>query len=539
MSMMPTREGVAPSPAGDALARPASAGIRDARSRLARYDALVDAGEVRARDRQHGKGKRTTRERLELLFDPGTFHETNRLMGADVQAGAPGCAVVTGLGRVFGRTVAAYAQDFSIRGGTLGTAEGHKIVRLIEQAVRIGVPIVAIADSGGARIQEGVAALAQYGRIFRATCHASGRVPQISLVLGPCAGGAVYCPALTDLIIMTRDNSDMFVTGPEVVRQATGEDIGRDELGGGLVHSTVSGVAHYLADDETDAIDYARTVLGYLPSCADEDPPVYEYAGVSSDEGPDEELAALVPERDREPYDMRDVIGRIVDHGEFVQVHERYASSALVGFACIEGRPVGVVANQPAVASGVLDVDSSEKIAHFVRLCDAFNLPVITLVDTPGYRPGSDQEHAGIIRRGATMIYAYAQARVPLVTVVLRKAFGGAYIVMGSRSLGADAVFAWPTARIAVLGAQAAVSIIHHHDLAAARERGEDVEALRSRLARDYESRVLNADLALRTGQIDAMIDPARTRETIVTALASLAGKRRGEPPRHHGNPPF
>ncbi|WP_314686129.1 acyl-CoA carboxylase subunit beta [uncultured Bifidobacterium sp.] len=534
-----TPKGRARAAAGNAVARPVSAVARAADPRLARYEALVDAGERRALDRQHAKGKRTARERIGLLVDPGTFQETNRLMGADAEAGAPGCAVVTGLGRVSGRTVAVYAQDFSVRGGTLGTAEGHKIVRLIEQAVRIGVPVVAIVDSGGARIQEGVAALAQYGRIFHATCHASGRVPQISLVLGPCAGGAVYCPALTDLIVMTRDNSNMFVTGPEVVREATGEDIGRDDLGGGLVHGSVSGVAHYLADDEEDAIDYVRTVLGYLPSCADEEPPVYEYRAVSSEKGPDEALAAIMPERDREPYDMRDVIGRIVDYGEFVQVHGLYAPSALVGFACIQGRPVGVVANQPAVASGVLDVDSSEKIARFVRLCDAFNLPVITLVDTPGYRPGSDQEHAGIIRRGATMIYAYAQARVPLVTVVLRKAFGGAYIVMGSRSLGADAVFTWPTARIAVLGARAAVGIIHHRDLAAARERGEDVEALRSRLALDYDGRVLNADLALRTGQIDAMIDPARTRETIVTALASLSGKRRGEPPRHHGNPPF
>ena len=519
---------------------PAEADRQPLRPAISRAADLARAGENRACAKQHAKGKKTARERLDLLFDPGSFRETGRFIGADINNDRSGCAVVTGMGQVRGRTVAAYAQDFSIRGGTLGAVEGDKILRLMDEAMRIGAPIVALLDSGGARIQEGVAALSRYGGIFRATCRASGTVPQISLILGPCAGGAVYCPALTDLIIMTRENSHMFVTGPDVVREATGETIGMDELGGGLLHGTVSGVAHYLAQDETDAIDYARVVLSYLPSNCMEQAPRYDYVATRADRRTADALSSIVPERDREPYDMREVIGLIVDYGEFVQVHEMYAGSALTGFACIDGRSVGIVANQPSVMGGVLDVESSEKIARFVRLCDAFNLPVVTLVDTPGYRPGSDQERAGIIRRGAKVIYAYAEAQVPLVTVVLRKAFGGAYIVMGSRSIGADEVFAWPTSRIAVLGAKGAVDIIHRRDLITAREGGGDVEALRRTLVDDYENRVVNANLALETGQIDAMIDPAQTRDVLASSLSALESKRRAvHGPRHHGNPPL
>ena len=402
------------------------------------------------------------------------------------------------------------------------------------------MPIVAIVDSGGARIQEGVAALTQYGRIFRKTCEASGYVPQISLILGPCAGGAVYCPALTDLIIMTRENSDMFVTGPDVVKAATGEIISMADLGGGEVHTRRSGVAHYLGADESDAIDYARTVLAYLPSNCGEQPPVYAYAATRAERETAKRLARIVPDNDRQPYDMLDVIRCIVDYGEFVQVHELFAASALVGFACVEGRPVGIVANQPNVNAGILDVDSSEKIARFVRLCDAFNLPVVTLVDTPGYKPGAEQEHAGIIRRGAKVIYAYANAQVPLVTVVLRKAFGGAYIVMGSKAIGADMNFAWPSSQIAVLGAAGAVNIIHRHDLAKAKASGKDVEALRAKYIADYEETTVNANLSLELGQIDAMIDPEQTREAIVASLATLATKRRVRAnDKHHGNQPL
>ncbi|AKV56206.1 methylmalonyl-CoA carboxyltransferase [Bifidobacterium actinocoloniiforme DSM 22766] len=501
---------------------------------------LAREAERNARAKQGAKGKGTARERLDLLFDSGSFEEIGRFAGGDIEGGRAGAAVITGFGLVYGRKVAVYAQDFSVRGGTLGSAEGAKICRLMDQAIDLGVPIVALIDSGGARIQEGVAALTQYGRIFRKTCQASGFVPQISLILGPCAGGAVYCPALTDLIIMTKSNSNMFVTGPDVVKAATGETISMDQLGGGQVHASVSGVAHYLGEDEADAIDYARTVLAYLPSNCQEEPPTYAYASGRAEQAAAKRLATIVPSNDRQPYDVLDVISAVVDYGEFVQVQELFARSAVVGFACVEGHPVGVVANQPLVDAGSLDVDSSEKVARFVNMCDAFNLPVITLVDTPGYKPGSDQEHAGIIRRGAKVIAAYANAQVPLVTVVLRKAFGGSYIVMGSKAIGADMNFAWPSSQIAVLGAQGAVGIIHRRDLQKAKEEGRDVDALRERLAAEYEEKTVNANLSLEMGEIDAMIDPEQTREAVVGSLRTLASKRRRRiVDKHHGNQPL
>ena len=482
----------------------------------------------------------TARERLGLLLDTGSFEEIGRFRGGDINGGKAGSAVITGFGDVYGRKIAVYAQDFSVRGGTLGRAEGEKICHLMDMALDLKVPIVAIVDSGGARIQEGVAALTQYGHIFRKTCDASGFVPQISLILGPCAGGAVYCPALTDLIVMTKENSDMFVTGPDVVKAATGETISMNDLGGGLVHSTKSGVAHYLGEDEADAIDYARTVLAYLPSNSDAQPPMYAYATTRADRETAKRLTDIVPDNDRQPYDVLDVIRCIVDYGEFVQVHELFATSAVVGFACIDGRPIGVVANQPNVRAGILDVDASEKVARFVRLCDSFNLPVITLVDTPGYKPGADQEHAGIIRRGAKVIYAYANAQVPMVTVVLRKAFGGAYIVMGSKAIGADMNFAWPSSQIAVLGATGAVNIIHRKDFVKAKEAGEDVDALRAKLAAEYERTTVNANLSLEMGEIDAMIDPEQTRQAIAESLRLLADKKRvRRTTKHHGNQPL
>ena len=471
---------------------------------------LARAAEERARDKQHAKGKKTARERLDLLFDTGTFEEIGRFQGGNIAGGNAGAAVITGFGQVYGRKVAVYAQDFSVKGGTLGTAEGEKICRLMDMAIDLKVPIVAIVDSGGARIQEGVAALTQYGRIFRKTCEASGFVPQLSLILGPCAGGAVYCPALTDLIIMTRENSNMFVTGPDVVKASTGETISMADLGGGEVHNRVSGVAHYLGEDESDAIDYARTVLAYLPSNSESKPPVYAYAVTRAERETAKRLATIVPTNERQPYDMLEVIRCIVDYGEFVQVQELFGASAL------------------------------EKVARFVRLCDAFNLPVVTLVDVPGYKPGSDQEHAGIIRRGAKVIYAYANAQVPMVTVVLRKAFGGAYIVMGSKAIGADLNFAWPSSQIAVLGAAGAVNIIHRHDLAKAKASGQDVDALRAKYIKEYETSTVNANLSLEIGQIDGMIDPEQTREVIVESLATLATKRRVKrTTKHHGNQPL
>ena len=501
---------------------------------------LARDAEQKASERQHAKGKSTARERLDLLFDTGTFEEIGRFNGGDINNDVAGCAVITGFGEVYGKKVAVYAQDFSVRGGTLGRAEGQKICHLLDMALQLAVPVVALIDSGGARIQEGVNALTQYGRIFKKTCEASGLIPQISLILGPCAGGAVYCPALTDFIIMTREHSNMFVTGPDVVKAATGESISMDDLGGGYVHNSTSGVAHYLGEDEADAIDYARTVLAYLPQNCNQNPPTFAYAATRADRETAKQLATIVPSNDRQPYDVLDVIRAIVDYGEFVQVQELYAASAVVGFACIDGHSVGIVANQPKVNAGILDVNSSEKVARFVRLCDAFNLPVVTLVDTPGYKPGSDQEHAGIIRRGAKVIYAYANAQVPLVTVILRKAFGGAYIVMGSKSMGADFNYAWPTSQIAVLGAQGAVNIIHRKDLQKAKERGQDVDALRKKLVKNYENTTVNANLSLETGQIDAMIDPEQTRDVIANSLKILRSKKRvSRTGKHHGNQPM
>ena len=501
---------------------------------------LARDAEQKASERQHAKGKSTARERLDLLFDTGTFEEIGRFNGGDINNDVAGCAVITGFGEVYGKKVAVYAQDFSVRGGTLGSAEGQKICHLLDMALQLAVPVVALIDSGGARIQEGVNALTQYGRIFKKTCEASGLIPQISLILGPCAGGAVYCPALTDFIIMTREHSNMFVTGPDVVKAATGESISMDDLGGGYVHNSTSGVAHYLGEDEADAIDYARTILAYLPQNCNQNPPTFAYAATRADRETAKQLATIVPSNDRQPYDVLDVIRAIVDYGEFVQVQELYAASAVVGFACIDGHPVGIVANQPKVNAGILDVNSSEKVARFVRLCDAFNLPVVTLVDTPGYKPGSDQEHAGIIRRGAKVIYAYANAQVPLVTVILRKAFGGAYIVMGSKSMGADFNYAWPTSQIAVLGAQGAVNIIHRKDLQKAKERGQDVDALRKKLVENYENTTVNANLSLETGQIDAMIDPEQTRDVIANSLKILRSKKRvSRTGKHHGNQPM
>ena len=515
-------------------------GEQPIRAAVVRAAELARDAESNARTRQHAKGKMTARERLGLLLDTGSFEEIGRFRGGDINGGKAGSAVITGFGDVYGRKIAVYAQDFSVRGGTLGRAEGEKICHLMDMALDLKVPIVAIVDSGGARIQEGVAALTQYGHIFRKTCDASGFVPQISLILGPCAGGAVYCPALTDLIVMTKENSDMFVTGPDVVKAATGETISMNGLGGGLVHSTKSGVAHYLGEDEADAIDYARTVLAYLPSNSDAQPPMYAYAATRADRETAKRLTDIVPDNDRQPYDVLDVIRCIVDYGEFVQVHELFATSAVVGFACIDGRPIGVVANQPNVRAGILDVDASEKVARFVRLCDSFNLPVITLVDTPGYKPGADQEHAGIIRRGAKVIYAYANAQVPMVTVVLRKAFGGAYIVMGSKAIGADMNFAWPSSQIAVLGATGAVNIIHRKDFVKAKEAGEDVDALRAKLAAEYERTTVNANLSLEMGEIDAMIDPEQTRQAIAESLRLLADKKRvRRTTKHHGNQPL
>ncbi len=485
-------------------------------------DQLTEQAESRAGTRQHPAGKLTARERLEVLLDPNSFVEIGQFAGSSPSAGA---AVITGHGTVGGRRVAVYAQDFSNRGGTLGRAEGDKILTLMDIAMKMKIPIIALLDSGGARIQEGVVALTQYGRIFRKTCAASGVVPQISLILGPCAGGAVYSPALTDFIIMTRESSHMFVTGPEVVKAVTGESVSFEELGGAELHNFQSGVAHYLADSETDALEYTRALLSYLPSNCDEGTPKYSYESTAQELANASALDSLVPMSCRQPYDVVEVIRNLVDHGEFVEVQELFARNIVVGFACFDGNPVGIVANQPLFDAGTLDVDASEKASRFVRFCDAFDIPLVTLVDVPGYRPGTEQEQAGIIRRGAKMIFAFANATVPMVTVVLRKAYGGAYIVMGSKSLGADINYAWPSAEVAVMGADGAVSIMYRRELAAAAKAGEDVEALRTRLVQKYTDESINPDLSVAEGEFDAIITPSQTRQHLIESLALLTTK--------------
>nr|WP_227712804.1 acyl-CoA carboxylase subunit beta [Nanchangia anserum] len=433
-----------------------------------RSDELAAEAEKRARERQHPRGRMTARERLDHLLDEGSLRETDRFAGAATPADFLGSGVITGFGRIGGREVAVYAQDFSVRGGSLGDIEGEKIARLMRQAIDRRLPLFALLDSGGARIQDGVTSLARYGQIFALATEASGVIPQISVVLGPCAGGAVYGPALTDIVIMEREASYMFVTGPKVVQAATGEKISSADLGGADMHGSVSGVAHMVIDGERESLDAARAVLSYLPSHCGEAAPRYAFDGDDIGEAHARRVGDLVPEGAKQAYDMRDVIEALVDYGEFVEIHEHFAASVVVGFACIDGRAVGIVANQPNVDAGTLDVAASEKAARFVTLCDTFGLPVVTLVDVPGYRPGSEQERAGIIRRGAKLITAYASASVPLVTVIVRKAYGGAYIVMGSKSLGADVALAWPGAEIAVMGAEGAVDILHGKSLAAA-----------------------------------------------------------------------
>ncbi len=501
---------------------------------------LAAKAEEKATLRQHAKEKNTARERIAMFVDEGSFTEIGRFVGGNMAAGFLGAAVVTGIGEVDGRPMAVYAQDFSIAGGTLGEAEGDKIISLMDKALELRIPIVAMLDSGGARIQEGVVALSQYGRIFRKTVEASGVIPQISVILGPCAGGAVYCPALTDHIVKTREHAHMFVTGPDVVRATTGEDVSFADLGGAAMHNFQSGVAHYQAEDEADALDYTRALLTYLPSNCDAPARRWDYEDGPEDLISAQNIASLVPESSKQPYDMVAVIRHLVDYGEFVQVQELFAPSIVVGFACFNGESVGIVANQPLHEAGTLDVDASEKSGRFVQFCDAFNVPVVTLVDVPGYRPGTEQEQAGIIRRGAKLIWSYANATVPLVTVVLRKAYGGAYIVMGSKALGGDMNFAWPGAEIAVLGADGAVAITGRRELAAAKAAGRDVVKVQKQLADAYTRENVNPYLSVACGELDAIITPEDTRSTIVSALRILRTKDRTHPgTRRHGNMPM
>jgi propionyl-CoA carboxylase beta chain len=492
-------------------------------------------------DKQHAKGKLTAMERIEALLDDGSFQQIDGLTrhrshNFGLENDRPyGDGVITGYGTIDGRPVCVFAQDFTVFGGSLGEVFGEKIVKVMDLALKTGCPIIGINDSGGARIQEGVVSLGLYGEIFNRNVQASGVIPQISLIMGPCAGGAVYSPAITDFIVMVDKTSHMFITGPDVIKTVTGEDVAFEDLGGAQTHNSKSGVAHYMAADETDAFDYVRALLSYLPSNNLDEAPIYDAQAGLDITDHDRELDTLIPDSPNQPYDMHRVIEHVLDDDEFLEVQPLFAPNIVCGFGRVEGRPVGVVANQPMQFAGTLDIDASEKAARFVRTCDAFNVPVLTFVDVPGFLPGTGQEWDGIIRRGAKLIYAYAEATVPLVTVVTRKAYGGAYVVMGSKHLGADINLAWPTAQIAVMGAQGAVNILYRKELAAA----ADPEAERARIIEEYEEKLANPYAAAERGYMDRVILPHETRPMIVRALRALRTKRASRPPKKHGNIPL
>ena len=512
--------------------------IDDLRDRI---DEAVNAGSARAVKKQHPKGKKTARERIEMLVDADSFTEIDEFArhhatNFGMEENRPyGDGVVIGTATVDGRPIALYSQDFTVFGGSLGEVHADKIVKIADFALKSGIPLIGINDSGGARIQEGVASLNGYGKIFRLNTRSSGVIPQISLILGPCAGGSAYSPALTDFTVMVKETSNMFITGPDVIKTVTGEDVGMEELGGALTHNTKSGNAHYMADSEADAIDYVKALLSYLPSNNMDGSPVLPPTESLEKKASDTALNTLIPDSPNQPYDMKNLVQAIVDEGEFLEVHSLYAPNIVVGFARIEGQSIGIIANQPSQLAGTLDINSSEKAARFLRFCDAFNIPILTLVDVPGFMPGIEQEWNGIIRRGAKLLYAYAEASVPLVTLITRKAYGGAFIVMGSKYLGSDINFAWPTAEIAVMGAQGAVNILYRKELAGA----DNVEAKRAELITDYTEKFSNPYLAAERGTIDSVIEPEDSRQYITKAFRTLKTKRDILPARKHGNIPL
>ena len=512
-----------------------------------RLEEAVHAASAKAVEKQHAKGKKTARERILELLDEGSFVELDELArhrstAFGMERNRPyGDGVVTGYGTIDGRQVCVFAQDFTVFGGSLGQVFGEKIVKVMDLAMKTGCPVIGINDSGGARIQEGVVSLGLYGEIFRRNVHASGVIPQISLIMGPCAGGAVYSPAVTDFTVMVDQTSHMFITGPDVIKTVTGEDVSMEELGGARSHNTRSGNAHYMGSDESDAIDYVKALISYLPQNNLDEPPAFPADtadAVLELTDTDRALDTLVPDSPNQPYDMHTVIESVLDDEEFLEVQAMFAPNMVIGFGRVEGRPVGVVANQPMQFAGTLDIDASEKAARFVRTCDAFNIPVLTFVDVPGFLPGTDQEWNGIIRRGAKLIYAYSEATVPLITVITRKAYGGAYDVMGSKHLGADMNLAWPTAQIAVMGAQGAVNILYRKELAEAEAAGT-AEERRAELVTEYEDHLANPYLAAERGYVDAVIQPHETRMEIVRALRLLRSKRETLPPKKHGNIPL
>jgi acetyl-CoA carboxylase carboxyltransferase component len=509
-------------------------------NRLTEMEQQAQAGGGTERiERQHSRGKLTARERLEALLDPGSFFEldafaTHQATEFDLDERRPlGDGVVTGWGEVDGRQVYVFAQDFTVLGGSVGAAHGRKISKVLDLAIENGAPVIGLNDSGGARIQEGVDALAAYGEIFYRNVLASGVVPQISVIMGPCAGGAVYSPAITDFTVMVEGTARMFITGPDVVRAVTHEEIDAEDLGGAQVHHETSGVAHLTAPGDPEALALVRQLLSYLPSNNAEDPPY-----LRPTDPPDRTAAALndvVPTDATQGYDMRDVIHQVVDGGQFLEVQAGFAPNLMVGFARLGGHVVGLVAQQPLVLAGVLDIDASDKGARFIRFCDSFNIPLVTLTDTPGFLPGVAQEHGGIIRHGAKMIFAYAEAAVPKISVITRKAYGGAYIVMSSKHLRGDVCLAWPDAEIAVMGPQGAVNVIFRRELAAS----DDPEAERERLVAAYRERFANPYVAANRGYLDGVIRPAETRPALIGALRMLRDKRVRRPPRKHGNIPL
>jgi propionyl-CoA carboxylase beta chain len=510
------------------------------RDRLADLErrAELGGGEERIR-RQHEAGKLTARERIDLLFDPGTFEELDKLVvhrcrdfGMDAQL-VPGDGVVSGSGRIDGRLVFAFAQDFTVFGGSLSETNAAKIVKIMDLAVKLGAPIVGLNDSGGARIQEGVLSLGGYADIFLRNTLASGVVPQISAIMGPCAGGAVYSPAITDFTIMVEGTSYMFVTGPDVIRTVTHEEVTKEQLGGAMTHNAKSGVAHFAVRDDRTCLALVRELLSYLPSNNVDDPPVGDASDPPDRE--DESLETLVPDAPNQPYDMHDLVQTVVDRDSFLGVHRHFAPNIIVGFARLAGRPVGVVANQPAHLAGCLDIDASVKGARFVRFCDAFNIPLVTFEDVPGFLPGTVQEFGGVIRHGAKLLYAFAEATVPKLTVITRKAYGGAYCVMASKHIRTDANFAWPGAEIAVMGPEGAVNVLYRRELDAA----EDPSALRAAKVAEFREKFANPEVAASRGFIDEVIPPRQTRRKLIAALARVDTKRDKNPPKKHGNIPL
>ena len=500
--------------------------------------AALGGGEERRR-RQHEAGKLTARERIDLLFDPGSFEEVDKLVthrcrdfGMEDEI-VPGDGVIAGAGRVDGRPVYAFAQDFTVFGGSLSETNAAKIVKIMDLAMKMGAPVVGLNDSGGARIQEGVLSLGGYADIFLRNTLASGVIPQISAIMGPCAGGAVYSPAITDFTLMVEETSYMFVTGPEVIRTVTNEEVSKEELGGATTHSATSGVAHFAVPDDRACLALVRELLGYLPGNNVDDPPLRETADPVDRE--DESLDRLVPEAANQPYDMHDLVSSVFDDGAFLEVHRQYARNIIVGFARLAGRSVGIVANQPAHLAGTLDIDASVKAARFVRFCDAFNIPLVTFEDVPGFLPGTRQEYGGIIRHGAKLLFAFAEATVLKLTVITRKAYGGAYCVMASKHIRTDANFAWPTAEIAVMGPEGAVNILYKREIEAA----TDKEAARARRVAEFKEKFANPYIAASRGFIDEVIRPRQTRAKLIAALATLDTKRDKNPPKKHGNIPL